>query len=365
MNHHDSQRQLGTIIAFVFAILIVLSGAIWYALTRDGVEVVPETTNVQSAEDAVARKWPVYITTMTHLEGDWLEAASNEVFFDRQAGLVRHGLDIAEEYDAVLTIESEIPMALGMKRFGDNLLAEALARGHGVGTHCDISAKTRFTDVEMAAEFERRTTLIDALVGEENNLGCSGGGGYSDWYAGAVGAGLAYIDGGVGYHYLALPLSARPKGWTDKAIIKDYFHDPAPQNAEQFFHPFRIGALGFDEDEDGKLLMSGGALPRVDNFAEVGGFALHEQVDCPRGGCPFTQDDVTMIAEFVREFALDDDRTRPAKITFYFATEAFDNDNDAVLRSFFAAMRELVEDELVEWASQREVYETMEEYYAD
>ena len=372
----NSQRKLGAIIILIFVILIVLSGAIWYALTRDEKEAAPETTpdtvsnttpdttNVTPDDDAGTRKWPVYITTTTHLEGSWIEASSNEVFFNRQASLVRHGMDIAEEYGAVLTIESEIPMALGMERFNDNLLSEVLARGHGVGTHCDIAPKTRFTAVEMVAEFLRRTTLVDALVGEENNLGCSGGGGYSDWYAGAVGAGLAYIDGGVGYHYLALPLSARPDGWTDKAIMDEYFHDPAPQNIDQHFHPFRIGALGFDEDPDGELLMSGGALGRIENLAEIGDWSLRQQTDCPRNVCPFTQDDVTTAVEFVREFALNDDRARPAKITFNFATTSFDNENDAFLHAFFSAMQELVEDGLVEWTSQRVVYETMEEYYA-
>lgn len=361
------KRNSIAVAAGIFVVLISFAGVAWYASTRDNEQPAPtdDTTDAPPARDEVTtRQWPVYITTMTHLEGSWLEAASNEIFFDNKASQVRHGMDIAEEYDAVLTVESEIPMATGIERFADNLLAEVLSRGHGVGTHCDISAKTRFTDAEMILEFKQRTTLIDALVGKDNNRGCSGGGGYSDWYAGAVGAGLAYIDGGVGYHYLSLPRSERPKGWTDKAIINDYFHDPAPQNEEQYFHPFRIGALGFDEDADGKLLMSGGTLPRMENLAEAGGFTLHEQVDCPRGVCPFTEDDVTTAVEFVRQFATDDERTRPAKITFYFATEAFDDNNDAVLRSFFAAMQELAEDDLVEWASQRQVYQTMEEYYS-
>lgn len=317
----------------------------------------------QAPSDEQPGEWPILITTMTHLEGNWLEAASNQVYFSRQASLVRRGMDVAEEYGAVLTIESEIPMAEGMTTFDDNLLAEALERGHGVGTHCDISPKTEFSDEEMTDEFLRRKELIDALVGTDNNLGCSGGGGPSDWYTGAVGAGFKFIDGGVGFHYLALPPSERPEGWTNQKIATEYYHDPAPQDFEQYFHPFLISEVGFTEDPDGDLLMSGGTLARVENISEVGGWSFHETTDCPKNTCPFTEEDAQAAIEFIREFAENDDRSRPAKITFYFATQAFETANDEALKAFFAAMQELVDEGLVEWASQREAYETVMEYY--
>lgn len=371
MSHASLPGGRATVLILAGSAILLCAALVAFFIARalqtpatDGVTPPVQTTD-DDDDKTTTGTWPIFITTMTHLEGSWAQAADNAIFFDHQATLLRHGMDIAEDYDAVLTIESEIPMAQGMLTFDDNILQEAIDRGHGAGTHCDISAKTHFTDVQMVSEFAKRKRAVDALIGEENNFGCSGGGGYGDWFVGAVAAGLKYIDGGVGYHYLALPLSERPEGWTDDAIISTYFHDPAPQIAGDFFHPFRINTLGFNENAGGDLLMSGGTLPRVENLDETGGWTLHEDTGCPRGVCKFTQDDVESAVSFLETFIENESHNRPAKITFYFATEAFDAKNDSVLKSFFAAMQKFVDNGDVTWATQREVYETMNEYYGE
>lgn len=349
--------------ALLFFFAAVVAGVL---LTSQREETPTEETDepVVDAPQEEAGNWPIFITTMTHLEGNWTEAATNEEYFNRQADLVRHGMDLAEEYGATLTVESEIPMAEGMLAFGDNLLQEVLDRGHGAGTHCDINPRTRYTVSEMVEQFAARKTLVDSLIGASENLGCSGGGTDGDWYKGAVGAGFSYLNGLVGFHYLALPESERPDGWDSRAIQKEFYHYPAPQDWEKYFHPFLVSKLGFDEDPNGDLLLTEGALGNVTGLAELGDWTLTSSVRCIDSSCTFDADDAAAAVAFIQEFAANDDRSRPSKITFYMPSNAFEDVDDEAMRAFFAAMQELVDTGVVQWASQRQVYDTVMEYYA-
>jgi len=316
-------------------------------------------------EDARAdHEWPVYIATMTHLEGGeaWQKAATNESFFSSIAKELRYGMDMAETYGATLTFESEKPFSLGSAAFDDNVLREALDRGHGVGTHCDIAPQVELPLNELVAEFKACKDPVDALVGVENNLGISGGGGKSDWYAGASEAGFSYLDGTVALHYLALPESARPKGWNDKAILREFFHDPAPQD-ESYFYPFLIGGLGFEEDSGGNLLVTNGCIGDVRHYEETQPLGLDLGTASCGEDCPMTQQDVDLAVEFVRDFVGQHDGSRPGKITFFFPSATFVEENEAMLNSFFSTMQKLENEGLVQWASQREVYDVMMEYY--
>lgn len=304
--------------------------------------------------------YPVYLSTMTHMEGGWVMAATDEDFFDLQAGKLRRGMDIAERYGAVLTIESEIPFAQGSLKFGDNVLAEALERGHGVGTHCDISPQERFSVAEMVEQARLRKQLVDQLVGAENNLGCSGAGGYGDWYEGLVGAGFAYVNGLVGFHYLALSPAERPVGWDNRAILKEWFHYPAPQD-ESYYYPFLISELGFEEDVNGDLLVSAGSIGNIETLAEAEVVGEYD-TDCGRE-CEFNEADAKAAEDFVRDFVAQHDGSRPGKIVVYLPTSVMDAEDEDALEAFFATMEELVEEGLVQWASQVEVYEAMVEYY--
>lgn len=308
------------------------------------------------------RVWPIYIATMTHLEGTWTEAATNKAYFSKVANQMRYGMDVADEYGAILTFESEKPFAKGSATFKDNVLKEALDRGHGVGTHCDVGPKVDLGTQAIIKEFKDRKDLVDALVGAENNLGCSGGGGKSDWYAGAVGAGFSYLDGTVAFHYMALPQSERPTGWTDDAIQQEFFHDPAPQN-ESYYYPFLIKALGFSESAAGNLLITNGSIGDVRDLAEIQPLGLDSPDATCGDTCPFTDDDAKAAEAFIRDFVAKDDHSRPGKITFYFPTAAFDKKNEEALRTFFSTMKKLSDEGLVQWASQRQVYDAMMEYY--
>lgn len=369
------KKTRGPNVVVPWLLLVALFGvcALLLAVVVTGTFRPTDETSVQddvATDDMVdytpddAGTWPIYLTSMTHLESNWVDAATDEDYFNLQANLLRNGMDVAEEYRAVLTLESEIPMAEGMVRFDDNILQEALDRGHGAGTHCDIDPDTRFTVTAIVDEFARRKALVDGLIGGDENLGCSGGGGYGDWYAGAVGAGFSYINGIVGFHYLALPPFARPVGWDNKAIIKEYYHDAAPQNWEKFFYPFLVSEVGFTEDANGSLLVSAGTVEVASNISEAGEWAIDVAADCPRNGCTFDENDATAAAAFVTDFVAAHDGSRPAKLTFYLPAHLFSDDNNDALRAFFGALQPLADTGKVQWATQREAYDAVMDYYA-
>ena len=305
--------------------------------------------------------YPVMLSTMTHLEGDWHMAATNEDFFNIQAEKLRYGMDLAEEYDAILTLETETPFAEGMVNFGDNVFLEAMQRGHGVGTHCDTSPQSKFTDEEMVEEASKRKVLVDNLVGAENNLGCSGLGGWGDWYVGATGAGFDYINGIVGFHYMAMPRQTWPEGWDIQSILAEYFHYPAPVEEEKYFYPFLVSEVGFEEDVDGDLLVSAGSIGALDTMHERGDWNAYG-AECGHD-CPFTQEDVDGVVSFLEAFIANHDGSRPGKVVFYFPSSTFVEENEEVLHTFFAAMQQMTEDPDVIWASQTDVYDMMMKYY--
>ena len=61
-------------------------------------------------------------------------------------------------------------------------------------------------------------SLVDALVGPENNKGCSGGGNNLDWVAAYIAARYGYANGVVGMAYLSMPTAVWPEGWITAGI---------------------------------------------------------------------------------------------------------------------------------------------------
>lgn len=303
-------------------------------------------------DEMETRQAPLFFSTMTHLEGNWNLATVAEDFFDRQAVYLRTAYAYAQEYDAKITIESEIPMALGMEKWGDNLLQEAVDLGLGVGTHCDTTPTAKFTDAELTAEIAERKAAVDALVDPSENLGCAGAGGFGDWYEGMVGAGFKYIDGLVGFHYLAMNPSDLPDGWDVRSILNEHFHDHAPQEDDLRYYPFRISEVGFTPDAEGDLVVSAGDVGQITAIEESLGTGTWDG-GCD-GDCPFTEADVDALVEFIREFNETRDVTRVAKLQVYIPTQVYE---DPMIDYFFQEMQKLQDQGVMEWATQKEVYE--------
>jgi hypothetical protein len=194
---------------------------------------------------------------------------------------------------------------------------------------------------------------MDELLGAENNLGCSGEGGESDWVIAADIAGFKYIDGIVGFHYLSMPEENRPDGYTDTAIYSDYYHNPAPADFEQRIHPFMMAdATDFVADDDGVILASAGELGALSGMAEN---AAGESCG---GSCPLTQEDIDIAIETLRSGLEVQDPTRVIKMDFYLPLKIFSEANTLLLTAFIEAVNtEFIETGELQWATQRQVYE--------
>jgi hypothetical protein len=171
------------------------------------------TLLLSAAKPSQAVGQPLYLTTMTHMEQNFVDDRDQAVF-NLHIQQLGYGMDLADKYGAILTIESEKPFARANSIWGRNVMAEIVARGHGVGTHCDIGygrgkINTGLTVEKFAAQMTENKSLVDALVGAENNLGCSGAGSQTDYILAATQAGFGYINGIVALHYLPMPLGSK------------------------------------------------------------------------------------------------------------------------------------------------------------
>ncbi len=301
-----------------------------------------------------AEEAPMYISTMVHMEGNWNDDEIEPLFL-KHVDQIRLGMEIFDEYDAKLTVESEIPFSTAQINFGVNVLQELLDDGHGVGTHCDVGFREELMSVEeFAALLTERKELVDQLVGAENNRGCSGAGGVNDWALALAEAGFEYVDGLVGMHYLSMPEAERPDGWTDRYIRSEGFHENAPVDLAQSIHPFEVAdATDFVPDEDGVIVVSAGSIGRLDTFAE-------SQTDdaCIRTeSCALTTEDVDLEIEAIKEALELHDPTQVGKIDIYLPASIFTEENREVLEYFLAEVDKLVQEGLLEWATQAEVYD--------
>jgi hypothetical protein len=306
---------------------------------------------------------PLYLATMTHMEGNWNDDKVEKLFLQHVEQL-RYGMDLAAEYGALLTIESEKPFARANAKWNLNIMAEVRDRGFGVGTHCDIGFNDPPLSVEQfAAEFTENKSLVDALIGAENNLGCSGGGSINDWAQAASRAGFKYLDGIVSMHYLAMPLQNRPGSeWTDDFIRDGHYHLNSPVDLYQRIYPFEVAdARDFLADADPVILVSSGELGLFSAMAEKGreyggGPVLHDDE------YSFDNADVDALLEIIKDVDKNRDRTRIAKLCVYLPANAYAKENEAVLRYFFGQMQTLQQQGTLTWATQRQVYEAYMEW---
>lgn len=296
---------------------------------------------------------PLFLTTMTHMEGGFRDD-QNQALFSLHVEQLRYGLRLANEYGAKLTVESDRPFARACQIWEVNAMQEVLDLGHGVGTHCDVGFQHTPGSVEDLAQLYReRKQLVDALVGAEHNRGFSGGGSEQDWVLAGHLAGFVYKDGGVGMLYLPMPLENRPSPeWTDEYIRTQAFHDPAPVELEDRIYPFMMeDAQDFLPDEDGVILFSPGGIGRLDAMVEDG------PANCPHMKCPFTDEDVDLIVAQIREVDRIRDRSRIAKVNVYVPLILFGEQHEAAWRTFFEQMQALEQEGVITWATQGEVYD--------
>jgi hypothetical protein len=300
-------------------------------------------------DDSPGAVYPLYFTTMTHMEGGHSDD-TNEGVFNSHVAQLRDALGLASAHGAKMTVESELPFATGCVTWGINMMQEILDSGHGVGTHCDISNiwADETTHGEYVAELQEKKAAVDALVGAENNLGCSGaGGGTLDWVGGMADAGFSYINATVAMHYLSMPPEAWPDPtWTQQYIMSVLNHSPAPLDLYDRIYLRQLDdSLDFDHDLGGRLVLSSGSLGRPDQQAG--------DTEDPQ----FTNEDVDALVVTLREVHAQRDPSRVAKIEVHLSLEHLRAPTWDVLTYFFEELERLQSEGVVEWATQAEVFQ--------
>lgn len=301
---------------------------------------------VRESREPVA---PLYFTVMTHMEGNFVDDQNSEVFrlHNRQ---IEYGMQLFDEYDAKLTIESEQPYARANVRWGRNMLQEIIDAGHGVGTHCDIGANIDNVPLDAFTQmFAENKMLVNELVGEDQNRGCSGGNGSNDFVTAAHNAGFEYLSGMVGFAYLALDEDQRPDGWTDEYIRAVTYHDPVPLDFEERIHLFELADLeDLEPDEQGLIVVNGGGIGEISSMAEGRKNCFPD--------CVLTMEDIDEIFGLIDEALELRDPSRIAKLNLHIPVKMYTEKNEEILRYFLEGIDEYVVNGQVEWATQLEVF---------
>ena len=295
---------------------------------------------------------PVVMTTFTHMEGSF--QYPNLAAFQAHASKLRAAMSLFEEYGARMTIETEKSFANACSTYGDNVLAEAVARGHGVGTHCDFGMNSAPTTPELyALNFLANRAPVDALVGPTNNRHCSGGMGESDWIQAASIAGFAFRSEAVALGYLSMPMEVRPPGWTNQYIRSVVSHEPCPLDLADRLKPRRLAnALNWDADPGAAHVLIGGGLGRIDIFEESANGSPVGQ------NPPFTQQDVDLFFAAVDEALLVRDQTHFAKVLVHFAIGALDAADEFRIRQVLGGLRtSYVIPGMMVWGTQGQAYD--------
>lgn len=319
----------------------------------------PDVTNEEQAiedeEPLTQEEAPFYFTVMTHMEGNFTDDKSEHVF-NRHVKQIRYAMELFDEYSAKVTIESEQPFARANEIWGLNIMKEIVDLGHGVGAHCDFGAFDAAVSPEQYAEYyKERKDLVDALVGEEHNKGCSGGNGASDWVLGAYLGGFEYLTGVVGFGLLSMDQSERPDGWTDQAIRSTWYHSPIPIDLLERAYMFRLAdATDLEPDEDGVIVINGGSLGEISSLEET-------REEC-FPNCVLELADVEVVREAIETVRDQRDVTKVVKLNTHIPVNVYEQKNEEILRAFLEMVQEYVEDGTLEWQTQLGAYEGFLEY---
>lgn len=322
---------------------------------KDKVIIDPSEILSNPSNDAVETgtvpgiEYPLYFSTMTHYEGGTYYNESENMFM-KAAETLREVIDLAITYDAKITIESEKPFAIANNIFNDNVLLELLNQGQGVGTHCDLGIPFEEDIIpfeDLVDQYLENKQLVDHLVGEENNLGCSGGGGYMDWILALNESGFSYSNGAVAMVYLGMDKSVWPdSSWDDKYIRTQVSHEEVPFDLmDRIYLRLLKDGQDFDYDADGSVVFSSGGLGRLD-----------AQYNSLSDGV-FEYSDVDSLVNTLIEVNINRDPFKVAKIDVHLSVEHFKDSNRDVLEYFFSEMESLQNQGVIQWATQAEVYQ--------
>jgi hypothetical protein len=319
-------------------------------------ETTPSSQSPNSSSAPTRDNAPLYITTMTHMEGSFPDDKVEKIFQSHVED-IRWAMELFDEYGAKLTIESEQPFAKANKTWDLNIMKEVVDSGHGVGTHADFGAslKEKLTLAELTERFKTNKKLVDDLVGAENNIGVSGGTGPTDWVLAASAAGFEYMDAVTGFGYLSMAQNKRESGWTDTFIRSTGYHDPIPPNFAERIYPLTLkDATDLVADENGIIAVMGGDLGELSSLAEGRNNCFPD--------CALNQSDIDEIEEAIIEADEIRDRSKFAKLNMHIPLALLTKENETILRTMLAMIQSYADDGVVVWGTQKEAYEAFVEW---
>jgi len=370
------EMKFSTLLLLVCGLSLLVSGGCNTAGNLPEVSQTPE--EVSGPPPGGVNQGPIYICVMTHMENAKYDEDHDKYKMD--TAWLRAAMRLFDEYDAKLTVECEREFAIaddpGHTTPGDNFLANTvIAKGHGVGTHCDLMQVPETPDYEDYVEnFRENKLLVDARVGSEHNKGCSGGAAAIDWVRAAHEAGFCFMNGIVGKHYLSMDMAARPNGnWTDEKLedkCELYGKKTSPVDFGHRIHPFPVvNADDFIPDYPGVLVVFGGGLGVLHKEAELlpsGGPPVgcdDDTRDPCFPDCEFNTEDIDVALQKInRAIALHHGSTEFAKVEFHIPPTLFQTNSDDVLiyddhlRDFLQRVKVLVDDNKIIWGTQLEAF---------
>ncbi len=298
---------------------------------------------------------PLYFVPMMHLESNLV--VDNNIVYERVGGQIKEILDLFDKYDAKITLESELPYSTASALYGDGMLKYALSIGMGVGTHCDILP----TSMASSTEFYNRKIAVDEIVGESNNLGCSGGWSKGNWAQAAYDGGFSYLDGVVMYAYMGVPEKNRPispetgKPLTDLEIKNTYYHDAAIVDFEDRMYPRIVKDTNdLNGDSNGIIVLLTGELGEISSLFE-------DRKNC-FPDCVLTADDTNYILNTINYANSIRDRSKFAELSIHVPTSTIGSDkngkitNIAILENWLKEMQEYQKQGKIKWATMKEAY---------
>lgn len=340
---NKKQSSLIIILGVVCFLIIIVIGLLIFLNKPEYIQEQDKKTSETSSRQI----YPLYFSITIHMENDWKDD-TDAGLFQKHVDQLEWAMDLFDDYDAKLTIESAEPFATAVLDSGNTILLDALERGHGVGTHCG-GARGKTTPL-LAARFKEIKSSVDAIVSASNNRGCSGGWGSADPVIAALNAGFGYLDGVTYLAYLSMPQSERPNHVSDEEIRTIYYHDPAiPEFSEHIYPHFLKNADDLEEDPNGELVILNGELGEI--------FSLYEGRKNCWPDCVLTTDDFASIYANITAANAIRDQHKVAHLFIHLPLATFQTSNEALLRSWLEQMQTLQNEGNIQWATMGEVYD--------
>ncbi|MBI3071991.1 MAG: hypothetical protein HYY84_07680 [Deltaproteobacteria bacterium] len=193
-----------------------------------------------SSSDGGADGGFVHLVFILHLEGHDNGDSSQYAIYNSQ---IRTLMDTWEDAGAKISFETESvvtgvkeSLVQGISLYGDNVLTEAVSRGHGVQLHGGLQMGVEATmDAFMVDLYSQRRLLQDAGI---NPVSVSNVCSSMDWTSAAADAGYLFVTSIVEYCGKSLPIEKQSAS-TQACTTPDTCHGQYPTDVNKRLRPWR------------------------------------------------------------------------------------------------------------------------------